>query len=512
MDVRTKLLTLALTAAGIAAVTVAQAQPAPAPSAPPPVPAPTATTDPNAQPAPPPADPNAPPAAPTPTTTSTAQPAPPPPGAPAPQDPNAPPAPPPVAQPQPPPVMAPVPPPAQPAPPPAPPAAPEKPKGMTLLQRFAGSQISWNHSVSLTTLGIDTREGGIATNTSVGAAASAAGRTLEPGSGGSTVGISNSNDVYTQSFIFTPAFFIYKGDRHLVRAFTQVLVNTELTNSDTTTQLRQPDVFDVPLRIVDTIPLASWGGGAGGSAAAGALARDPTLAGAAEYRTWGSVTGGFNFPTSRASRGSGIYLTSHLAVGLRQQIKLFGSSSDYLSNITFTLSEAWQHQFSRASTRVNDGIDVPRQDGAGNPLTSDQLGGGALPENRLIHNISFFMPLIGNLQISGGFQVWNEFPHQFKGSDCEVQLMTGCANLPESESKMRSVTSLDVSLFYLILPELGVDIGYSNFTGQLTDASRYRNPIFSPSSSFYADITIFPDQIIKRLAAPPKPKNQTGSR
>lgn len=512
MDVRTKLLTLALTAAGIAAVTVAQAQPAPAPSAPPPVPAPTATTDPNAQPAPPPADPNAPPAAPAPTTTSTAQPAPPPPGAPAPQDPNAPPAPPPVAQPQPPPVMAPVPPPAQPAPPPAPPAAPEKPKGMTLLQRFAGSSISWNNTVSLNTLGIETREGRIAPNYSASAAASAVGRTIEPGSSISSVGMSGSNDVYTQSFAFTPAFFIYKGERHLVRAFTQVLVNTELTNSDTTTQLRQPDVLDIPLRIVDTIPIASWGGGAGGSASAGALARDPTLAGAAEYRTWGILTGGLNFPTSRASRGSGIYLGTHLAVGVRQQLKLFGSSSDYLGNITVTLSETWQHQFSRASTRVNDGIDVPRQDSAGNPLTSDQLSGGALPENRLIHNVSFFMPIIGNLQLSGAFQVWNEFPYQFKGSDCEVQLMTGCANLADSESKMRAVTNFDLSLYYQILPELGADIGYNNFSSQLLDSSTYRNPIFSPSSSFYADITVFPDQLIKRLTDRSQPKNQTGSR
>lgn len=525
MDVKTKLLTLALTAAGLAAVAVAQAQPAPAPTAPPPAPAPTTTTDPNAPP-PPTTNPNAPPA-PTATTTSTAQPPPAPPpagtGA-APQDPNAPPAPPPAVQPPPPQQPPPVVPPPQPVPPPVaqpqpqpqpPPAEPPKPKGMTLLQRFAGSSIGWNHSVSLTTLGFDTREGPIGTNystRSVGVVREPS-DTSQPG-----IGIDPSNDSYTQSLTFTPAFFIFKGqkgdllERHAIRAFTQVSMNVELTNSDTTTYYRQPDIADIPLRLTDVITLASWGGGDASGVSAGALARDPTLAGAAEYRTWGILTAGLNFPTSRVSRGSSLFLTSHLALGLRQQIKILGSSSDYLSNITVTLSETWQHQFSKASTRVNDDLNIPRQDSNGNPINSDQLGGVALAENRLIHNINFFLPVYGDLQLNGQFQVFNEFPYQFKGSDCEVTALTGCVNLPESEAKMRGITNFDVSLYYQVSPELGVDIGYNNFSGQLLDNSRIRNPIFSTSSLFYADITVFPDQLIKRLTAPPKPQNQTGRR
>ncbi len=503
---KTTLLTLALSAAGVAAVAVAHAQPAPAPTAPPAAPAPTATTDPNA---PPPPGPDAPP--PAPTTTSTAAPTAPPPAAPpAPVDPNAPPAqgdpnapppPPPVAPPPPvtappvapppPPVFVPppvitqptTPPPAQPAPAPA-----AKPKP-SFLSNFAGSSISWNNSVGATLMGL-----------------CPVGNTVE---GLACQG--GESDTYTQTFTIQPAFFLYRGDKHLVRAVSSFSILTEMTNSDSTTKVRQPDLFDVPIRIIDTIPVASWGAGEGG-AAAGALARDPTLAGAAEYRTWLSFNGGVNFPTSRSSQGSGIYLTSVLGASVRQQVKLMGSSADFLNNITFTLGETWWHQFSRATTRTNLELDRERQTAGGGPILSDQLGGGALSENRLIHSLSFFMPIVGDLQLNGLFQIWNDFPYQFEGSTCEVEIDTGCVDLDKSQTKMRALTQFDVSLYYQISPEIGADVGYNNFSGQLGEDGKWRNPFFSPSSLFYADIILFPDQLIKRIITPSKPKTQVGKR
>ena len=509
---KTTFLKLALTAAGVAAAAVAQAQPAPAQPAPPP--APTATTDPNAPPPPPAGAPTTDPAAPpAPTTTSTAAPAPPPPGAPgAPVDPNAPPAqgdpnapppPPPVAPPPPPPVVAPpvvappppvfVPPPVvtQPTtPPPTTAPAPAAKPAPSFLSRFAGSSFSWNNSVGATILGI-----------------CPVGNTAE-----GTACQGHESDSYTQTFTIQPAFFLYRGEKHLVRAVTTFSILTEMTNSDSTTKVRQPDLFDVPIRIIDTIPLASWGtSGDGGGAAAGALARDPTLAGAAEYRTWGILNGGFNFPTSRASQGSGIFLTSSLAAGVRQQIKLFGSASDYLGNITITLTETWQHQFTRSYTPTNPDLDRPRQSAGGGAILSDQLGPGAMVENRLIHSGSFFLPLYGDLQLNGLFQVWNQFPYKFEGNDCETQTLMGCVDLPESESKMRAVTQLDISLYYQISPEFGADVGYNNFAGQVGEDGKWRNPFFSPGSLFYADLILFPDQLIKRISTPSKPKSQVGS-
>jgi len=355
---------------------------------------------------------------------------------------------------------------------------------MSLLQRFAGSSFSWNHSATTTIFGVGRSNQG------------------------------DEGDAYTQSVTIAPAIFLYRSPKHNVRALTSLSIFTELTNSDSTTQRYQTDTFDMPIRVADTIPLAAWGtaGDAGGSTSAGALARDPTLAGAAEYRTWLLVNGGVNLPTSRASQGGGLFLTSSLAVGLRQQVKLFGSSSDYLGNITFTLSETWQHQFSRATTPTNGDLNRPRQTAGGDPFLSDQLGGGAIVENRLIHNFSFFLPVYGDLQLSTLFQVWNQFPHKFKGTDCEVQLATGCVDTPESDAKMRSITQFDISLYYQISPELGADVGYNNFAGQLGEDGQFRNPFYSPGSLFYADIILFPDQLIKRITTPAKPPAKVGRR
>lgn len=515
---KTTYLTLALAAAGFTAAAVAHAQPAPAPTAPPAPPAPTVSADPNA---PPPADPNAPTAP----TDPNAPPAQGDPNAPPAQgdpnapptegDPNAPPPPPPVAPP--PPVTAPtttptappafVPPPVitQPTTPPATPAptapaAPEKKPGMTMLQRFAATAFWWNNTVGASLLGLAPKERTAPTwNGATGQ--------WEQRSGY----IGNEDDFYSQSFTFRPAFFLYRNDTHQVRALANITVNTELTNSNSTTKERQPDFFDIPITIADTISLAGWGGGSGASAAA--IARDPTLAGAPEYKLWGVISAQALLPASRASREGGMYMGTSLGLGLRQQIKLFGSSSDYLGNVTFTLSETWQHQFWRASTRTKPDLNIPRQTGGGDRLLSDQLSPGAVVENRLMHTLAMFLPIYGDLMMFSSFQVWNDFPYQLNGTDCDYTVNWGeCQSAGPADSKMRATSIFDLSLYYQILPELGVDVGYSNWSGQLGENGQYRNPFYSPSSSFYADVYVFLDQVVKRVTTPSKPPAQVGKR
>lgn len=488
MHVRTKLRTLALAAAGLSAltaVTVAEAQPAPAP---PPAPSAAAPDAPPADPNAPPADPNAPPAAPT----SSTQPAPaPPPADPnaAPQDPNAPPAPPPPGMPLPPPV-APAPPPVAPPPPQPPPPPEEKPKGMSLLQRFAGSAIAWTHQASASIFG------------NVTAFNLASDFTGVP---------DGSADVYTQTFTFVPGAFLYRDARHNVRLSTVVAVTTEYTHSDDLYQNR-PDLNNIPIRLSDTISVAAWGAGEG-NAAAGAVARDPTLAGAAEYRTQAVVGGQLIFPTSRAFANSGMYMGTNLSVALRQQVKLVGSSSDYLGNITFTLSESWTHQFWRATVPVNDNINVQRQDSRGTSFESDVLRGAANVENRLTHSLSFFLPIYGNLQLNGSISLTNDLPFTATGAnDCDLVLGTGCVDLSESTSTMRAFTGFDVSLYYQILPEIGVDIGYNNTNNTLAANGTYTQPFASPSSYYYADIILFPQSFITRITTPPKPSSQSARR
>lgn len=368
---------------------------------------------------------------------------------------------------------------------------------MTLLQRFAATAVWWNHTVGLSTLGFDPKEGS-ADYCGVSG--------CKP-----ITGIDADSDFYSQSLTFRPAFFIYRDATHQVRALSNLTMNVELTNSDLTTYYRQPDINDIPLTLTYVASVASWG--AGGGASAAAVARDPTLAGAAEYKTWLSATGTLGLPTSRFSQGSGLYLSTSLGAAIRQQVKLLGSSSDLLPNVILTLSETWQHQFWRAQTATNLSLNVPRASASGEPILSDQLGGLANIENRLATTIGFQMQIYGDLMTFGSFNINHNFPHQFKESDCAAVIDTGCVSLDKSDAKMRVGTGFDFSLYYQITAELAIDLGYNNTVfNQLAPNSTYRNPLFSPNSVFYGDIYVFLDQAVKRLTDPPKPKNQTGRR
>lgn len=361
---------------------------------------------------------------------------------------------------------------------------------MSLLQRFAGSVVAWTHQVSASTFGTVTSTDYVDGFTGVG---------------------SNETDVYTQTWTFVPGAFLYREGKHAVRASTVVAVTTEYTNNDFTTRQYQPELNNIPIRLTDTIAIAAWGAGEGGTAA-GALARDPTLAGAAEYRTQAVVGGQLILPTSPYALSNGLYLGTNLNAALRQQVKLLGSASDYLGNITLTLSGGWTHQFWNSTVPINTNLNRPRQDSRGAPIESDILRGGANVENRFNAGLSFFLPLYGDLQLNGSLGVSWDVPFSQKGNDCDVQLATGCVDLDEARSYLRQTTNFDVSLYYQVIDELGVDIGYNNNNNILHDNGKFRNPIFSPSSLWYADVIVFPQTIIAKLTAPPKPKNQTGSR
>lgn len=365
-------------------------------------------------------------------------------------------------------------------------ATPPPPPGPS---RFAGSTFGWNHTASTTLVGV----------------------------GRDNIGA--EGDYYSWFFTLSPSFFVYRDKVHQVRLSASPTLGVEMTNSDSTTTEREPQLLDIPVRLTyvanvyksaapGAAPVAPGKGGA-------AAARDPTLAGGGRFRTWGIVSGGVNLPTAPTSYNQGRYLTTVATLGVRQQVELLGNDAAGLNNITFTLSESWWHLFSRASTPTNEDLQIARQDNAGRTFASDQLTGRALVPNTLIHSLSFFIPVVGDLQLSSAFQLMSMFPYTFEGSDCEVQVSTGCvkAGRLQNRAEYRTLTTFDVNLAYQVSPELLVDIGYQNaFVSQLGEDGQRRNFFYSPGATFYADIIVTLDQLYKRVSSPPKPSTQVGRR
>jgi hypothetical protein len=312
---------------------------------------------------------------------------------------------------------------------------------------------------------------------------------------------SSAGESYAWAFSANPGYFVLDQRDHKVRLVLNLNADYELTNSDFTTRDKEFLFGDIGVGPTYIGTLLKAGGGGDPNKLTAAQRRDPTLAGGSEYITTLLVGGRLFFPTSKFSLSQGINLRTSLFAGVRQTIKLLGNSAPGLQNITMTLSESWRHVFARATTPTNAGLNWQRQDATGATFDSDQLSAGALDENALVHALDIVLPIYGDLQVFSSFNLTNVFPYTFAGSSCEAQTLTGCvqADRMEDRTAMRVQTGFDFTLYYQLLPELGIDLGYSNFAGQIGPNGQYRDFFYSPNAFFHSDLFISLDAIYKRI-------------
>lgn len=375
--------------------------------------------------------------------------------------------------------------------PPSPPAAPQDPgtapdplpppalPASGELLPWAGTWFSWGHAVSASILSIPSAENDAS---------------------GFNGQVSPANR-YAQAFSLSGGYFILRRPPHQLRISTTVAVDAELTNPGTTIQKREPDLRDIPLRLVYTPTL--WSKGDGGPIRGDAALFDPTLLGRGDHRTWGLVAGSLRFPVSRVSRGAGLLLGTSLSAGLRQQVALLGSGAPGLTHLVVTVSETWSHLFYKATTPVSSDLAIPRVDASGTAFASDQLRGTPNVENQLTTAVSLTLPLYERLQLDTTFRFHHDFRYSVSGgSGCTV-LATGCVDLsPGTTGSVVASTTFGIGLSYLILPELSVDLGYWNTASQIGSNGTYRNPFVSPDALLYADLTLSFDRLYQRFADP----------
>lgn len=467
---------------GIASVAGAQPTPPPAP------PAPTAPTDPNAPapPAtgapqtPPPVDPNAPPATP-------------------PVDPNAPATPPvdPNAQPVDPNAQPPVaPPPVTPAPPVEPtPAPPPQPplswsptiggpgadtvtpgdgadaKGPTKPLPWRGTTFTWNQAATTTILGV----------------------------GRDNIG--SEGESYAWLFKFEPNFYLLDLEKDKLRAFAEIGWTTELTNSDLTADRNETLFQDMQLGLGYTRTIYESGGSDAG-----------------EWSTSGSLTGRFVLPTSERSYEEGRYLTTALGIGAKQKVKLLGSKSLGLQNVTVGATGTWGHLFAASHQPTNPDLDrelrglTKDSTSTSGSSESDILGVNSFSLNSLTAALTIDLNLIENLSLSTAFRIVGRFRHDFENDRC-VEIETGCVvpDRLEDRNLYQPLTTFDISLSYPIYEVVDLAVGYSNETLWLGEDSQRRNIFYSPVAEFYLDIIANLDAIYTKVetAVTSKPAAKT---
>lgn len=291
----------------------------------------------------------------------------------------------------------------------------------------------------------------------------------------------------------SPTYFIVQRPRHQLSVGTRLAVSVELTSSDTTDLKQEPRLGDIPIGLDYAATLFTRGDGPtiGGVSAM----RDPTLLGEGDWRTWALVSSYLVLPASAASRAAGVDLGTSIGAGIRQQIKLLGGESGWLSYLLITASERWTHAFTSAPSGETGG---PRR-------TVDRgYGSGAavLPDS-LRHSLSFTLPIYRELQLDTTLALRHGFPASLEPIAVCVQTMTGCvSHSPVNPSFVQTSTVFSVGFSYEIIPELGLALGYVNDSSQIGEDGMKKSLFYSVDARFYTSVTFSFDRLYQRLAAP----------
>lgn len=310
-----------------------------------------------------------------------------------------------------------------------------------------------------------------------------------------TVGVGpdyqSDNPTYEQFLDARLRYYFYDDDIDALSARARLVVHTELTNSDHTTE-RGEIVLD------DTLLSFVWA---------------HEFIGAPEDKLVLGIGPQFLLPTSQATFESGVIARVGPGVALERAFPL-RESSDFLPRGKLGFRSYYHYQFSRANVPEASSLNRVRLAADGHSVSNDQLRGGALAEHQIL-----FHPL-GELEIYRdrvGFRFEAGVDYQIRHPlvDAEVcgTVATGCAEPsalddPES-STLLTYLNLEVSAD-IVGDWLSLAFGYENFALALGEDGRRRSPFWSPDTRFNLILGVKLDNLYR--AAAPTPATQSASR
>ena len=305
-----------------------------------------------------------------------------------------------------------------------------------------------------------------------------------------TLGIGNNyqsaNPTYETTGSFRPRYYLHDGDLDAVYAEGRIDLTSELTNSDVTTKEHEVTLSDATL-LTGYSNLVSQRG---------------------DYETlFGADAPILTLPTSKFSSSNGTILGLGGDVRLAQAVPLAGNGAAVFKRLILRGAVAYNHTFTRAVVPSNPELRRVRMDPTGRTVPGDQLVGAAFPEHEL------HLDARALLEITSRLGIWSEVSYRptWKygfGSIC-VATSTGCAPVlsPENPSTYVVVTAFQAEVYYSLLQEIGISIGYVNVETQPGPDGRRRSIFNSPGAQFYVDVTAYLDAIYlaatRRRSEPP---------
>ena len=307
--------------------------------------------------------------------------------------------------------------------------------------------------------------------------------------------IGTEDEVASMDFSFTPRYSFVNNKTDWAWVGLNINWAVELTNSDSSTKIRQPLFGDLGVQSAYNHTFVRTEKGT--TAFAG-----PRLS--------------LSFPTSMASQAASIYMRTALGVGGAGNIVFH--DGDWFNSVFVSVGTTWQHTFSGSNVPYNEGLlNRPRQGltptGVGLLEQNSILSGSYLIHDQINLTGTYYLSLIGDLSLGNSFGIQVPFRYTPVEGQC-VQISTGCAPIEsgvQNQEPQQNIPStiFDLSLNYTIGGFVWATLGYNNSSRQIGEGGTRRSIFYSPDAQFYASATIMLDAIYGKLTA--KPKKKTAS-
>ncbi len=288
--------------------------------------------------------------------------------------------------------------------------------------------------------------------------------------------------VYELTFGLRPRYYFVDEPNESISLRADLGIVSERTNSDTTTEEGEWSATDFELY--------------------GALA-DELRRSADDITELSLRLPRLILPTSKISYDSGKILGLGTRVALREDVALEGRSEKFFPNLELFAKVEYDHQFTRAETPTNSGLERIRLDPDGRSVVSDQLSGATFAHDAVDFGVAASLHVHQDVLWATSADVrpgW-KYPVDHEVEICGV-VLTGCAqptgvSNPQTHSALTSFTS---SLLFTLNDTFGLSFGYANITAQLAPDGRRRSIFYSPDARFYATLSVGLDHLYSDLS------------
>jgi hypothetical protein len=311
-----------------------------------------------------------------------------------------------------------------------------------------------------------------------------------------TVGVGSSyqssNPTYEMSLGFRPRYFFTDANAtHEWHVGGRIDLVHEFTNSDVTTKEGETTFSDANIYFADKWKI-------GGNKDTWLLTQLPVL----------------TFPTSKFSMDNGTILGVGLRGWFNQNVRL-APSAPVFKEAHFGITTSYTHTFTTATTATNPELRRVRLEPDGRTLPGDQLTGAAFPAHELA------IGALAIADITEKFQLWLDASYRptwlYSFSPVkDEKTPTGNAPVRSVEDPTTYVvtTSFAANLYYDLIPELTIGVGYENVAAQPAPDGLRRSIFYSPGAQFHLVLWGHLDSVYVTLAGqrePEKPKQSAST-